>query len=474
MSSPRRLFCALLLCSVLAFVAAPAASASHSQVTFFEAPAELLTGTTRQSTMETLQNLGVRALRVQLFWKAVAPAAGSSHRPSFDATNPSSYNWGQYAPLLEEAREKHWLVLLTVTSPVPMWATANHKDKLGVTRPSDREFEEFMTAVARRFRSEVALYAIWNEPNHYRFLRPQWNANGTPASPRIYRGLFESGYAGLRAGGIANPKVLMGETAPGGESRINLRTGLLKRVAPLVFLRRMLCLTESYRKASSCSRLPVAGYAHHAYSNARGPFYTPPDPNNVTIGVLPRLVNALNRAAAAHAIPGGLPIYLTEFGINSKPNKYLGVPVQQQAEYDAISEKLAYTNSRVASFSQYLLRDDPLSGARILGGVGFQTGLEYLNGKPKPLYASFPLPLVVSKRGHGFSLWGLVRPANGATTLTVLVEPRHSHRFSKLAEVHTNAGGYWSLSSGRAGSAWRVTWRSPAGVLYTGSPIRAY
>ena len=71
----------------------------------------------------------------------------------------------------------------------------------------------------------------------------------------------------------------------------------------------------------------------------------------------------------------------------------------------------------MAAFSQYLLKDDPLGGApgsSVHGGsIGFQTGLEYLNGTPKPLYFGFPVPLVVSKRGHGFSLWGLVRPATG-------------------------------------------------------------
>ncbi len=72
---------------------------------------------------------------------------------------------------------------------------------------------------------------------------------------------------------------------------------------------------------------------------------------------------------------------------------------------------------RVAAFSQYLLRDDPLGGppgASARGGVvGFQTGLEYVNGKPKPLFFGLPVQLTVSRRGHGFSLWGLVRPTNG-------------------------------------------------------------
>jgi hypothetical protein len=472
----RKLLCALLLCSVAGAAGATPAIASHNETVYFEAPKELLSSDAmREKTMATLQSLGVRALRVQLFWRLVAPGASSSRRPSFDATNPANYAWGQYVPLLAEAQQLHWPVLLTVTSPVPTWATAGHNDKLGITRPADREFQQFMTAVAREFGSKVAIYAIWNEPNHPRFLRPQFNSRGLPASPRIYRGLFQAGYEGLKAAGIANPKVLFGETAPGGETKINPREGLLKDVAPLTFLRGALCLNDSYRKAGTCSQLRPYGYAHHAYSmRATGPFYIPPGKDNVTIGVLSRLSRGLDRAAAARGIPPHLPIYLTEFGVESRPNKYLGVSVGQQAEYDAIAERIAYQNGRVASFSQYLLRDDPLSGIGAAGGVGFQTGLEYLSGTKKPLFFGFPVPLVVSKRGHGYSLWGLVRPASGATQVTVLVQPRRSRSFRTLRKVTTNSAGYWSFNSSAAGGAWRVQWRSPSGTLYNGPPIHAY
>src|SRR6185312_3982557 len=148
--------------------------------------------------------------------------------------------------------------------------------------------------------------------------------------------------------------------------------------------------------------------------------------NDVTIGVLSRLSGALSLAARAHAVTSNLPIYLTEFGVQSKPNRFLGVPASQQAEFDAIAEKIAWSNARVAAFSQYLLVDDPLGGkpgSSVNGGtIGFQTGLEFLGGKPKPLYHAWPVPLVVSKTRHGYSLWGLVRPATGATKLTVLVQ----------------------------------------------------
>ncbi len=149
----------------------------------------------------------------------------------------------------------------------------------------------------------------------------------------------------------------------------------------------------------------------------------------------------------------------------------------KQAEYDAIAEKIAWSNPRVAAFSQYLLRDDPRggkAGAGVHGGtIGFETGLETASGAHKLLYSSFPIPLVVSKHGHGFSLWGFVRPTEGATTVKVLVQPKGSKSYKTLKAVRTDSAGYWTLSSSTQGSHWRVSWRSPAGVSYNGPPIGA-
>ncbi|HYB22284.1 MAG TPA: hypothetical protein VED41_00705, partial [Solirubrobacteraceae bacterium] len=407
MSSLRTFLLSLFAVVLLAGSAGAApALASHTQITYFEASDDLLEAKTRPHVIAQLEHLGVHALRVELYWHDVAPGANSAAKPSFEAANPAAYDWGDYAEVLAEAKRLGWPVLLTVTSPVPRWATANGKAPY-ITRPDPEDFKEFMTAVAREFGSEVSVYSIWNEPNHPAFLLPQFNANGTPASGRIYRGLYEAGYAGLQAAGIAQPRVLFGETAPTGfdsvksmlhsKVRKERENALLHDVAPLAFLREALCLNASYRRAGSCGELQMVGYAHHAYTEPSGPFYVTSDRDDVMIGALSRLTNALDLAARAHAIPAGVPLYLTEFGVQSYPNKQLGVPVAKQAEYDAISERIAWENPRVAAFSQYLLKDDPLGGApgaSVHGGtVGFQTGLEYLNGKHKPLYAAWPVPL---------------------------------------------------------------------------------
>jgi hypothetical protein len=470
----------ILIAVLLGTAGLGTAAASHNEAMFFEAPSDLVgvTPKARETALQQLQWLGVKALRVELVWRNVAPRSHSARKPRFDATNPAAgYNWGEYDPLLAEAQRLKWQVLLTVTAPAPKWATAAKKDYK--TRPISRDFKEFMTAVGKHYGSEVSLFAIWNEPNHPAFLLPQFSSNGKPASPRIYRSLFQAGYEGLQAAGMAQPKVLMGETAPVGSDSLSRReireTGLEHDVAPLAFLREALCLNTHYRKSGTCEELHPYGYAHHAYTRG-SPYSKPKGADSVTIGVLSRLSHALDLAAAAHALPAHLPIYLTEFGIQSWPNHELGVPQPQQAEYDALAERIAWSNPRVASFSQYLLRDDPLGGkpgASVHGGfVGFQTGLEeYRGGKRKPLYYGFPVPLVVSHSGSGYSLWGLVRGATGVTTVKVLYATGKSNRYRTLASVHTDASGAWSLHSAVRATHWRVLWVSPTGVKHEGPPI---
>lgn len=458
---PRILLACLLLCAALAVPA----HANKTQSMTFEAPRDLLVPSLREDAFSQIDSLGAHQLRVILYWNNVAPSPSSRRRPAFDATDPAAYNWSQYDPVLADAAQRGWPVLLTVSGPVPKWATRTKRDT--VSYPNATEFRRFMTAVVRHYGAQVKTFAVWNEPNHPKFLGPQYSRKGHhPLSPGIYRSLFLAAFKGARDAGVARPRLLMGETAPRG-------TG--KDVAPLTFLRGALCLDARYRKSSKCSNLPAVGYAHHAYTTRLGPFFKPPGPNDVTIGVLGRLTRALNLAARAGAVNPGLPIYLTEFGIQSYPDHLLGVPPYQQAEYYAISERLAYYNPRVVSFSQYLLRDDKPTAKRGFSRFsGFESGLRYANGKAKPALAAFRLPLAVVRSGGRATLWGRVRPATGATTAEIQISDR-GKRWHRLRLVTTNGLGVFSVRSAyRAQRRWRLRWTSPQGAHYSGTPIRAY
>jgi hypothetical protein len=444
---------------------APQALASHNQLAFFEAPGNLLgvPATYQQKTLTQLQSLGVRALRVTLFWRNVAPKPNHKRRPRFNQANPAAYDWGEYDLLINRAVAMHWTVLLTVTGPVPRWATPHGEDRYSY--PNTTDFEQFMQAVGRRYGRQVKLFSIWNEPNQPGFLRPQY-VHGALTSPEVYRGLYIAGRLGLQnSGNFTHMKVLLGETSAVG-------IGTHEVPAPLAFMRSLLCLDRRYRPVGSCAKLPADGWAQHPYANSRGPFGDPPA-DDVTIGTLGRLVTALDNAARAGRIRTNLPIYITEFGVQSYPNPVVGVPLAKQAEFDAIGERIAWDNSRVASFSQYLLQDDHPRGGLV---VGFQSGLETYKGARKPSYEGFRLPLTVTQTSRqGVSFWGHVRPARGAARVILQYSSNGGRSWHALATEQADSSGYWSGHGHfERGRVWRATWIAPGGRRFFGAPIRAY
>src|SRR3954453_22791092 len=370
---------------LLVLLALPAvARASSTQTMTFEAPRDLLDPGRQAATLQQISDFGVHRVRALVYWRDFAPAPRSKRRPRFRAADPNAYPagaWARLDGLFDAAAARGGTVQLTLTGPVPKWATSRKRDY--VTNPSPKEFQAFATAVGRRYGSRVSVWSIWNEPNHPDFLGPQI-VKGRAKSPAIYRKLYLAGQRGLRASGNGGDALLFGETAPRGTPR---------EVAPLRFLRGALCLDKRYHRRGHCGRIQTAGYAHHAYTTIAGPRFRPPDPDDVTLGVLSRLTHALDRAGRAGAIPRGLGIYLTEFCIQSSPDPF-AVSLARQAEYLGIAEHIAYVNPRVKSFSQYLLRDaKPRKGRRSQRYSGFESGGSMSSGGTKPAYDAFRLPL---------------------------------------------------------------------------------
>ena len=98
----------------------------------------------------------------------------------------------------------------------------------------------------------------------------------------------------------------------------------------------------------------------------------------VTIANLPRLSGLLTRVLRRYGKPrpGGLPLYLTEFGYQTNPPDRLGVSWNKQAAYLNESEFRSYINPNVRTLGQFLLDDD---GGDI--SLTFQSGLMQLGGE---------------------------------------------------------------------------------------------
>jgi hypothetical protein len=446
---------------------APTAGASSRQTVTFEAPRELLSGSTRGATLDQIQDFGVTRVRQLVYWRDFAPDPSSKTKPAgFDASNPAAYpadKWDNLDGLIAAARERRIDVTLTLTGPVPKWATKAKKDNY--TEPDAKEFQAFATAIGRRYGDAVNMWSVWNEPNQPQFLRPQFKS-GKAYSPRLYRKLYQAAEKGLRATpSNARDTVLIAETSPRGNSNI---------VAPLAFLRGMLCLDSKYRKAKGCAKLSPGGYAHHAYTTSAGPRWVPPKKDDVTIGVLSRLIGAIDKAAKAGALPKNLPVHLTEFGIQTEPDKISGVSLERQAAYLAVSEHIAYVNPRVAAFSQYLMSDDPPRSDGYRYG-GFESGLRDAAGKAKPAYNGFRLPLAVEAYGSQDVMWGLVRPQRAVTRVTIQRRLSGYKTWRTLKTIDTTASGVYALKTPRKkGQHYRVQWTAPDGTTHTGPSVRSY
>ena len=132
---------------------------------------------------------------------------------------------------------------------------------------------------------------------------------------------------------------------------------------------------------------------------------------------------------------------------------------------------MAYVNPRVVAFSQYLMSDDPPRADGYRYG-GFESGLRSSDGKPKPAYEGFRLPLAVEIYGSSDVLWGLVRPQRAVSSVTIERKPKGkswrvlkkldttSHRRLRVKTTHRN------------GQTYRVKWTSPDGKTYTGPAVQ--
>jgi hypothetical protein len=474
------LICLIAGMAMLASLANSAAAlASRGQSTVFDlgGTALDLSKQDRDSELDQLRAFGVDTVRVIVAWERIAPNPGSPVKPAFNAADPAAYpagNWINLDDLVQGAQARGMNVLLTPSSPVPVWGSPSHES---FTDPNPGEFQLFVQALGTRYSGtyspppippsvqpnpplpRVSLWTVWNEPNLTLFLKPQLR-HGKSVSGRIYRELFLAAQRGLVASGHGADPVLIGETSPGPG-----RTG----TDPVTFVRGVFCLNRKFKRRRGCAPIDADGWALHPYDPLDPPFKT--SRSLVNLETISGLAEALNKARAARGTTRRLPIYVTEYGIESVPDRQFGVSQLRQAEYIGISEYLMYRNPRIRTFGQYLLRDDPGSAQ-----TNFQTGLRFADGAPKLSYAAFPITLMAQRRSKGqrkVIIWGHVRPHGGPFRVTVSVSgPGASH---PLRTVGTNAAGYFQFrTSFRKRRRYSASTLLPDGSQLTGPFVRVY
>jgi hypothetical protein len=447
----RAVCAAAVAVAVVAGVPSPASAAPALELSIMDD--QLLLGASRAKidrTMETFQALGVDRLRVSAFWSSHAPSAGSTRKPRFDATNPSDprYDWSRLDPVVASAKEHGLRVMMSISTPAPLWGTASPRRGNPVYRPRADELASFGYAVALRYGAVVDQYGLLNEPNQGAWLQPQSDRRGL-VSPHLYRELARSLYIAVK---VADPDAvtLAGELAPSGRSD----RGPTRPIRPLEFLRAMGCRDRRFRalRSGRCRDFePVVAddIGHHPYSLFSSPSARSRQRDDVAMGDSRRLLATLDRLRARGAIvsAGDRPfdVYYTEFGYQTDPpDPFAGIPLARQDRWLQEAAYVAWSSPRVRALNQFRLTDGRVGRSRDTDRfLEFQSGLLFSARRPKPAFRSFPHPIVLRRIGGRLRVWGQVRPG-GVHAVTIEYRRGSRGRFRRVETDTTDALGFFS------------------------------
>src|SRR4051794_22127856 len=473
-----------LLAGALFLSLAATASAARNQESIFEDEHQLLDlgPATANRSLDDMHSLGADSIRSLVLWSRIAPR-GSRRPKGFKATDPRAYNaalWDPYDDLVRRTRARGLGLILSPSTPIPKWASRCKRGNRSTCKPDPKAYGAFVTALARRYsgsyRDEnqgggvlprVTRWSLGNEPNQPGWLTPQYERKRgrlVATAAVVYRQLAQAGIRALKGSGHGRDQILLGETSPIGRT-----SGSLARrpVPPLEFLRKLFCLnarggrlTGADGRAPGCGKfkkLAVKGFAHHPYQRggSRPPAEPPQGRGEITISTPARLHRVLDQAGRAHRIPRRLPIYYTEYGFQTNPpDRIFGVRATLQPAYINQSDWMAYRDPRVRAVAQYKLVDEAALSS-------FQSGLRFLDGRAKPAYAAYRLPIWVSGRGSRLRVYGQVRPAPDSTPQVVQIQraPRRGGAFTtaKTLTVRSRKGQFLTRVERRPG-VWRLVW----------------
>ncbi|MEA2483166.1 MAG: hypothetical protein QOC55_1113 [Thermoleophilaceae bacterium] len=463
---------ASLTALLVALCATPAFAAHGAELSMMDDQALLGRSQAKvDSTLARMQALGVDRLRVSAFWSDIAPAAKSTARPAgFKPADPydPAYDWSDLDRVVSSAAAHGIKVLVSISPPIPYWASSKPSLKNDVWEPQPAEFAQFAYAVALRYRASVDQFALLNEPNQGAWLQPQ-SQSGKAVAPHLYRALVQAGYPAIKAA-APGATVLVGELAPSGRND----PGVTRPTRPLAFLRAMGCRDARFRaiRTGRCKGfrpVPLDALGHHPYAIFQSPFQRSHYRDDAAMGDWRRLEQTLDRLVARKAFKPGhsgrVPIYYTEFGYQTDPpDPYAGVPLATQSRWLQDAAYVAWATPRVEGLNQFRLSDGAITGSSPVAFREFQSGLYFAGGKAKPSAATFPNPLVLRPAGRTRVLvWGQARPGTGHS-VTIERRDRGAKSFRSVATVRADSRGYFAKRvARRTGSYYRFRWADPTG-----------
>jgi hypothetical protein len=449
---------------LLAALALPAgASAARGLTTGFQSDYyQSLDAATRSVWLDRTVDAGAGIIRVNAQWASIAP-----QRPS-DPTNPgsASYNFSLIDPVVRDAAARGLKVML-ITAGAPPWAEGPGKPAnapANAWRPNPTDFADFVAALAARYSGQfdpdgvgpqpplpaVDSLEVWNEQNGSTSLSPAFEGK-TVLSAAIYRDMLNAAYNAVKA---VNPKLIVvaGALGPYGDRPGGPYPPGVERVQPVTFWQDALCVRPAktgkkkkkgskkktapkYVRTSGCSG-PVKFdvLAHHPIDNTgKGPLEHGPLPGDASTPDLGRIVRVLRGAEkAGTTLPGTHPVWVTEFWWDSNPPNPSGAKLATQARWIEQSLYLFWKAGANTAIN-FTVGD---TNARPTVHAGFQSGVYFQDGRPKPSLTAFRFPFVTDQIGKGtLRAWGK-SPESGK----LVIQRKQGKRWKAVKKLQVRKG----------------------------------
>jgi aryl-phospho-beta-D-glucosidase BglC (GH1 family) len=191
------------------------ASATPPLVTAFGGPAD-------QQDVARMVSAGAGAALINVNWAGVAPQQPLVPESPADP----AYHFATVDQQVRDATVAGLQVILDFAH-APAWAEGPDRPsyvEAGTWKPDPAAVGDFAEALAARYSGSfspsliapplprVRYFEVWNEPNVLIYLTPQWQGR-SPASPKLYRQMLNSAYAGIKSA-QPNAVVVTAGTAP--------------------------------------------------------------------------------------------------------------------------------------------------------------------------------------------------------------------------------------------------------------------
>lgn|GEM_PF-1093496 len=375
-------FVLIAFTALLAIPAATVHAAPRMPIGFFDDPS-FRWSPNRSHNLRSAAITGASVIHTTATWPSLAPTKPANAANGDDP----AYRLNDLDELVFQAGLYGLRVMVNVTG-TPKWANGGKARNVLPTRLGD--LTAFTRMLATRYsggtgHGVVGLWSVWNEPNLQLFLTPQFSSvktvtvvqkakNGKKikvkkttfkiVGPANYAKLYRAAYAGIKAGNPA-AKVAIGETSARGRDKP--LAGVSASVAPGTFAKLL----------AQQKGLKFDAWAHHPY---------PTSPNlpplqkvrypNVTLSTLPKFEADLKKY-----FHRSVPIWITEYGHETKPGEPHGVTPALQAVYAKQALTIAKNDLNVQMFIWFVFRDS--------AGNPWQSGLFAANGAQKLAYNQF-------------------------------------------------------------------------------------